>query len=293
MDPLARTRLELLGLSSAMPPRSERGPPQRTRVPPRPQVDIVPSRHSVPPPRPLSGLLSTNAVRGSHHRAHYSVPSPRPQRAPPRPHAHVPARHDVSSQITDWLAELSVSVPSPPRVRFDLPSERPRPSLPAFLTLNPHHGIVTSRPQADRDGPRTRTSVPPRPRHNVPPPRPQQANPDLYQSPRRSRPSGNTNGVPAQLEEAAPLAPPPPLLTTRNESGLEDHERVELEIPDPERSGLCVICQDEEAIMAVVDCGHLAMCRGCSEQVMRTSPECPLCRTRIVTEARLIRIFKT
>lgn len=60
-----------------------------------------------------------------------------------------------------------------------------------------------------------------------------------------------------------------------------------------ERSGLCVICQDEEANIAIVDCGHLAMCRSCSELVMSSSKECPLCRTRIVTEARLLRIFKT
>ncbi|KAJ7078053.1 hypothetical protein C8R44DRAFT_825569 [Mycena epipterygia] len=60
-----------------------------------------------------------------------------------------------------------------------------------------------------------------------------------------------------------------------------------------ERTGLCVICQDEEANIAIVDCGHLAMCRGCSDLVMGSSRECPLCRTRIVTEARLLRIFKT
>ncbi|KAJ7583650.1 hypothetical protein C8J56DRAFT_1015258 [Mycena floridula] len=60
-----------------------------------------------------------------------------------------------------------------------------------------------------------------------------------------------------------------------------------------ERSGLCVVCQDEVANIAIVDCGHLAMCRGCSELVMSSSRECPLCRTRIVTEARLLRIFTT
>jgi len=60
-----------------------------------------------------------------------------------------------------------------------------------------------------------------------------------------------------------------------------------------ERSGLCVICQDEEANIAIVDCGHLAMCRSCSSLVMQSSRECPLCRTRIVTEQRLLRIFKT
>ncbi|KAG1721123.1 uncharacterized protein EDB91DRAFT_1176681 [Suillus paluster] len=28
-----------------------------------------------------------------------------------------------------------------------------------------------------------------------------------------------------------------------------------------ERSGLCMICQDQEANIAIVDCGHLAMCQ--------------------------------
>ncbi|CAA7269961.1 unnamed protein product [Cyclocybe aegerita] len=60
-----------------------------------------------------------------------------------------------------------------------------------------------------------------------------------------------------------------------------------------ERTGLCVVCQDEEANIAIVDCGHMSMCRGCSDLIMASSRECPLCRTRIVTEARLLRIFKT
>lgn len=60
-----------------------------------------------------------------------------------------------------------------------------------------------------------------------------------------------------------------------------------------ERSGLCVICQDEEANIVVVDCGHLAMCRNCSDLVMSTNRECPLCRTRIVTPQRLLRVFRT
>jgi len=60
-----------------------------------------------------------------------------------------------------------------------------------------------------------------------------------------------------------------------------------------ERPGMCVICQDEDANIAIIDCGHMAMCRGCSELVMASSRECPLCRTRIVTEARLLRIFRT
>ncbi|KAI0760168.1 hypothetical protein C8Q74DRAFT_1208670 [Fomes fomentarius] len=60
-----------------------------------------------------------------------------------------------------------------------------------------------------------------------------------------------------------------------------------------ERTGLCVICQDEEANIAIVDCGHLAMCRGCADLIMNSTRECPLCRTRIVTDSRLLRIFKS
>jgi len=75
--------------------------------------------------------------------------------------------------------------------------------------------------------------------------------------------------------------PPPPPPKTRGTAA------------DLERTGLCVICQDEEANIAIVDCGHLALCRGCSELIMASSRECPLCRTRIVTEARLLRIFKS
>ncbi|KAE9397365.1 hypothetical protein BT96DRAFT_966242 [Gymnopus androsaceus JB14] len=72
---------------------------------------------------------------------------------------------------------------------------------------------------------------------------------------------------------AAPQAPPKPPAFT-------------------ERAGLCVVCQDEEANIAIVDCGHLAMCRGCCDAIMDSTRECPLCRTRIVTESRLLRIFK-
>ncbi|KAF9075136.1 hypothetical protein BDP27DRAFT_1315567 [Rhodocollybia butyracea] len=51
--------------------------------------------------------------------------------------------------------------------------------------------------------------------------------------------------------------------------------------------------EHEEANIAVVDCGdHLAMCRNCCDAIMGSTRECPLCRTRIITEARLLRIYK-
>ncbi|KAF8170673.1 hypothetical protein K438DRAFT_1853673 [Mycena galopus ATCC 62051] len=57
-------------------------------------------------------------------------------------------------------------------------------------------------------------------------------------------------------------------------------------------SALQELEKDEEATMAVVDCGHLAMCKECSNGVMSSSRACPLCR-KSISAARLIRIFKT
>ncbi|KAF9522210.1 hypothetical protein CPB83DRAFT_864773 [Crepidotus variabilis] len=93
----------------------------------------------------------------------------------------------------------------------------------------------------------------------------------------RSRSPANTSSSPPKpMANSPPKAPP-----------------VFSKASVAERTGLCVVCQDEEANIAIVDCGHLAMCRGCSDLIMSSSRECPLCRTRIVTESRLLRIFKT
>jgi len=108
-------------------------------------------------------------------------------------------------------------------------------------------------------------------------------------------------------EEAAAAGLPPPSFprasTDNTEGGTgEDGDGVGSAKAAPvptgppasvERDGLCVVCQENEAQLAVVDCGHLSMCQECSALVMKTSRECPLCRTRIVTEQRLIRIFRT
>ncbi|WWC85283.1 uncharacterized protein L201_000145 [Kwoniella dendrophila CBS 6074] len=78
-----------------------------------------------------------------------------------------------------------------------------------------------------------------------------------------------------------------------SEGSVSDSKKVPTgPMPEIER-GLCVVCQDEEATLAVVDCGHLCMCAHCSDLIMATSQECPLCRTRIVTSQRLIRIYRT
>lgn len=55
-----------------------------------------------------------------------------------------------------------------------------------------------------------------------------------------------------------------------------------------ERDGLCVVCQDQEAVFANIDCGHLCMCADCSKLVMATTRECPMCRTRSVLSLRCV-----
>ncbi|KAH8827370.1 hypothetical protein DL96DRAFT_1669924 [Flagelloscypha sp. PMI_526] len=76
----------------------------------------------------------------------------------------------------------------------------------------------------------------------------------------------------------------------KKEKSEEEKAKMRAEL---EKTGLCVICQDDEANIAIVDCGHMAMCKDCSDAVMKSTKECPLCRTRIVTEQRLLRIYRT
>ncbi|KAI0366799.1 hypothetical protein BV20DRAFT_981714 [Pilatotrama ljubarskyi] len=98
-----------------------------------------------------------------------------------------------------------------------------------------------------------------------------------------------------QATEGAPTAPPPstpPKATASPPPVSTLTPKAQAMASRLERTGLCVICQDEEANIAIVDCGHLALCRGCSDLIMKSTRECPLCRTRIVTESRLLRIFK-
>ncbi|KAI0720709.1 hypothetical protein C8T65DRAFT_632527 [Cerioporus squamosus] len=95
---------------------------------------------------------------------------------------------------------------------------------------------------------------------------------------------GATTPPPASSPPKSTASPPPASTLTPKAQAMASRL---------ERTGLCVICQDEEANIAIVDCGHLAMCRACSDLIMNSTRECPLCRTRIVTESRLLRIFKS
>ena len=98
--------------------------------------------------------------------------------------------------------------------------------------------------------------------------------------------AANPDAAPSAPTSAATpdTPPPPPGKLSQKAQAMASHL---------ERTGLCVICQDDEANIAIVDCGHLAMCRNCADLIMNSTRECPLCRTRIVTEARLLRIFKS
>ncbi|KAL7277344.1 hypothetical protein ACG7TL_009203 [Trametes sanguinea] len=110
------------------------------------------------------------------------------------------------------------------------------------------------------------------------------------QPPGEDAPAAQSSGAASDAAGATPSTPPkgsvsPPPVGTLTPKAQAMASRLE-------RTGLCVICQDEEANIAIVDCGHLAMCRACSDLIMKSTRECPLCRTRIVTESRLLRIFK-
>ncbi|KAG1724216.1 uncharacterized protein EDB91DRAFT_1340100 [Suillus paluster] len=114
--------------------------------------------------------------------------------------------------------------------------------------------------------------------------------------------AAESSAVEADAEDAHVHGPEDPAENVEMHDESQHHHSPSSSSPQPsspprmiytERSGLCVICQDQEANIAIVDCGHLSTCRTCSELVLASSRERPLCRTRIVTEARLLRIFKT
>lgn len=84
-----------------------------------------------------------------------------------------------------------------------------------------------------------------------------------------------------EAEEAALAGTsiPDPPVEQSTESEVAEGARVSAELKRPltgppasvERDGLCVVCQDQEAQLAVVDCGHLSMCQDCSKLVMNVS----------------------
>jgi hypothetical protein len=54
----------------------------------------------------------------------------------------------------------------------------------------------------------------------------------------------------------------------------------------------CVICHDNEAVRAIVPCGHHCLCDNCAAQVMTSVPRtCPLCRESVQMTLKIYRSF--
>ncbi|KAF8170672.1 hypothetical protein K438DRAFT_1853671 [Mycena galopus ATCC 62051] len=284
MDPLARARLELIGLSSSphhvVPPPPQRAvpsnPSQRTRHSATRNLQVNLSRVSGPQSSRLQVDESSQLARArlgliglsASHRAFPQPPgavdgklSP-PQRTgvPTRPHAGTPPS---PLRRTGVIARTQAAMPPHPIL-----SSQPSPPVRPGVSTRPQAGAPPRSILRSRPSPPSRTSVPRNPQTDTP-----------LRSMSISPPC-----VPSRLISSD--------LLIFSSSALEELEKVEPRTSEHERSGLCVICQDEEANMVVVDCGHLAMCKECSAGVMSSSRACPLCRTSIA-EARLIRIFKT
>ncbi|KAJ3887020.1 hypothetical protein GG344DRAFT_56437 [Lentinula edodes] len=115
---------------------------------------------------------------------------------------------------------------------------------------------------------------------------------DLMQVDSESESRHTYNGEHNTNSTSSSSPPPPPTPPKTSPAPSKVSPKAPATAAFVERTGLCVVCQDEEANIAIVDCGHLAMCRSCCDAIMHSTRECPLCRTRIVTEARLLRIFK-
>ncbi|KAJ3916183.1 hypothetical protein F5877DRAFT_91894 [Lentinula edodes] len=115
---------------------------------------------------------------------------------------------------------------------------------------------------------------------------------DLMQVDSESESRHTYNGEHNTNPTSSSSPPPPPTPPKTSPAPSKVSHKAPATAAFVERTGLCVVCQDEEANIAIVDCGHLAMCRSCCDAIMQSTRECPLCRTRIVTEARLLRIFK-
>uniref|UniRef100_A0A0W0FLF2 RING-type domain-containing protein n=1 Tax=Moniliophthora roreri TaxID=221103 RepID=A0A0W0FLF2_MONRR len=183
-----------------------------------------------------------------------------------------PRRRDQPAEQTDVQAsQAGANDETGQPLESSANESRLASSSPESITILPADASVSPTPAV---------SVSPPPEQTISTP---SSIPESSASPAPPATSSTPPPPPPKIE--SPLPPPPP--------PLKIHAKPKKPHVPVERSGLCVICQDEDANIAIVDCGHLAMCRACSELVMTSSRECPLCRTRIVTEQRLLRIFKT
>jgi hypothetical protein len=88
------------------------------------------------------------------------------------------------------------------------------------------------------------------------------------------------------------------ILRKRKHSSLESSEDVLASEararPLPaETNDSCVLCQDDQAVMAMVPCGHVCLCKDCSDtynsvgHTGSTTRRCPLCRGNIQSTLRI------
>jgi len=76
-------------------------------------------------------------------------------------------------------------------------------------------------------------------------------------------------------EEGASTSRPAPAAA---ETVHEDKDRWNI--------GPCVVCMEVEKSVALLPCSHLCMCVACTEIIMASTKQCPVCRAPVATTQR-------
>ena len=66
--------------------------------------------------------------------------------------------------------------------------------------------------------------------------------------------------------------------------GLDVAEHPSQQAPTHARSDvlLCVVCMEREKKVVLLPCKHICMCKGCTDEIVADSAQCPVCREHIV-----------
>lgn len=266
-------------LPRGAPPHSRPPPPrpQYAAPPPRPQYAPPPGAYPPPPPQ---------QPRPQPQQRPPPRPAPAPAAAPrPTPRAPVPTLLSLVPLPQSYLGTLGIgtlkAILYENHVRVDFSQVLEKSELVARvaeLVQDERRRLERQRREEEREeqlAAAARAGV-------SPPPRPNGDLIDLMGDEEGKDGAGGAGGGDGDTGGSASAEGQPTPAPARTPTGP---------VADADR-GLCVVCQDEEATLAVVDCGHLALCAGCSDLVMATTRVCPMCRTRIVTPQRLIRIYR-
>ena len=81
----------------------------------------------------------------------------------------------------------------------------------------------------------------------------------------------------------APPPPPPPPPPTSNHNRQSEEVSHDDDDDDDDDDNICVVCWNAPRSVVLVPCGHLCMCRTCSEQLK----QCPTCRQEIQLRQRV------